>query len=96
MVEVSVLQVVTAALVIALASSLAAFGVRGTLIKGLSLYRRVRLLLLKARGKTEKGETEQRVVSGKAWDDFCDELKAAGAALVHGDAPMDPFNQVRV
>jgi len=35
----------------------------------------------------------ERVVSGKAWEEFCDTLKAAGAATLYGNAPMDPFNQ---
>ena len=36
---------------------------------------------------------EQRVVSGAAWDEFCDTLKAAGAAMLAPGAPRDPFNQ---
>ncbi|MXW67543.1 MAG: hypothetical protein F4Z72_11180 [Gemmatimonadales bacterium] len=33
------------------------------------------------------------MVSGKAWDEFCDTLKAAGAALTFPGAPRDPFDQ---
>ena len=36
---------------------------------------------------------EERVVSGEAWDEFCDTLKAAGAAMLAPGAPRDPFNQ---
>ncbi len=71
-------------------------GVRGIAFKGLAGYRAARLLFLRMRGQTEQGLTEKRVVSGAAWDEFCDSLKAAGAALVHGSAPVDPFNQVGV
>ncbi|MXY70937.1 MAG: hypothetical protein F4Y47_20605 [Acidobacteriia bacterium] len=35
----------------------------------------------------------QRVVSGQSWNDFCDALKAAGAAMSFPGAPQDPFNQ---
>ena len=59
----------------------------------LALIRRVSLLVLKLRGKTPADVAEQRVVSGQAWDEFCDTLKAAGAALNFPGAPRDPFNQ---
>ena len=36
---------------------------------------------------------EYRVVSGQAWNEFCDNLKAAGGALLYGNAPKDAFNQ---
>ncbi|MDD4602217.1 MAG: DUF1214 domain-containing protein [Bacteroidales bacterium] len=44
-------------------------------------------------GKTEEGLHANRVVSGKAWEEFCDRLKAAGASLLYPGAPRDPFNQ---
>ena len=59
----------------------------------LALLRRVSLLVLKLRGKTPADVAGQRVVSGRAWDEFCDTLKAAGAALNFPGAPRDPFNQ---
>ncbi len=59
----------------------------------LAMFRRASLLLLKLRGKTPADVAEQRVVSGRAWDEFCDTLKAAGAALNFPGAPRDPFNQ---
>ena len=59
----------------------------------LALFRRASLLVLKLRGKTPADVAGQRVVSGRAWDEFCDTLKAAGAALNFPGAPRDPFNQ---
>ena len=46
-----------------------------------------------ARAKTEEDIAARRVVSGAAWNEFCDTLKAAGAALHFPGAPQDPFNQ---
>lgn len=36
---------------------------------------------------------DQRIVSGKAWEEFCDNLKLAGSALMYTGAPRDPFQQ---
>ena len=46
-----------------------------------------------APGKTEKDIHDQRIVSGKAWEEFCDRLKLAGSALMYSGAPRDPFQQ---
>ena len=59
----------------------------------LGLFRRVSLLVLKLRGKTEDDVAAERVVNGRAWDEFCDSLKAAGASLNFPGAPQDAFNQ---
>jgi hypothetical protein len=59
----------------------------------LNQFRRVRHLYLKLTGKTEADLIAQRVVSGKAWTDFCDNLKAAGAALAYPGTPRDAFQQ---
>ena len=59
----------------------------------LGLFRRASLLVLRLRGKTPADASARRVVSGRAWDEFCDTLKAAGAALSFPGAPRDPFNQ---
>lgn len=50
-------------------------------------------MILKIRGTTESDIANQRIVSGKAWEEFCDTLKAAGAAMVFPGTPKDPFNQ---
>ena len=48
---------------------------------------------LKLRGKTEDDIHAQRVVTGKSWDEFCDNLKSAGASLMYPGTPRDAFNQ---
>ena len=66
---------------------------RRLLIGLLQLFRRISLLLNRLRGKTSADVAEERVVTGRTWDEFCDTLKAAGAALNYPGAPRDPFNQ---
>ena len=48
---------------------------------------------LRLRGKTEQDIHDGRIVSGKAWSDFCDELKTAGNVLLSPGAPRDPSQQ---
>lgn len=57
------------------------------------IHRFFRKLMLKLRGKTEDDIHEERIVSGKAWEDFCDRLKLAGSALMYSGAPRDAFQQ---
>ncbi len=57
------------------------------------IHKSFRKLILKLRGKTEKDIHDQRIVSGKAWEEFCDRLKLAGSALMYSGAPRDPFQQ---
>ena len=47
----------------------------------LALFRRISLFVWKLRGKTEDDVAAQRVTRGESWNEFCDTLKAAGAAL---------------
>ena len=51
------------------------------------------MLVLRLRGKTEADVSAQRIITGKAWEEYCDTIKAAGANLIHPGAPMDAFNQ---
>jgi hypothetical protein len=44
-------------------------------------------------GKKQEDIHAERVVSGKAWEEFCDNLKKAGGSLMYPGAPRDPFNQ---
>ena len=59
----------------------------------LALFRRISLFIWKLRGKTEYEVAARRVASGESWNEFCDSLKASGAALRFPGAPQDPFNQ---
>ena len=59
----------------------------------LSLFRRMSLLIRWLKGRTEDEDAARRVVQGESWNEFCDALKAAGAALQFPGAPQDPFNQ---
>jgi hypothetical protein len=48
---------------------------------------------MKMRGIKQEDIAAERVVSGKSWEDFCDHLKTAGAALMYPGTPVDPFQQ---
>ena len=59
----------------------------------LGLLRSSRLFIRKMRGIKEEDIHSERVVSGKAWEEFCDQLKLAGASLMYPGTPRDPFQQ---
>ena len=44
-------------------------------------------------GKRESDIHEERIVSGRAWEEFCDQLKLAGSVLRQPGTPRDAFNQ---
>lgn len=56
----------------------------------LNLFKKVRRFWLSLSGMTEADVHDQRVVSLKAWEEYCDGLKTAGAALLYPGAPKDP------
>ncbi len=61
-----------------------------------SLLNRLRQLTLwwrRMRGVTASSLAEERILSGKSWEEFCDTLKAAGASLSFPGTPQDAFNQ---
>jgi len=66
---------------------------RRLLVWLLGCFRRLSLAWLRLRGQTPASAAAARVVSGRAWDEFCDTLKGAGAALVFPGAPRDPMSQ---
>ena len=66
---------------------------KGFLFFLIRIHKGFRKFLLKLKGKTEKDVYDQRIVSGKSWEDFCDRLKLAGSALMYSGTPRDPFQQ---
>jgi len=66
---------------------------RKLLIGFLDVVRRAQQVWMRLRGLTPEGVAEQRIVTGKAWEEYCDTLKAAGASLNFPGTPRDPFNQ---
>lgn len=59
----------------------------------LGQFKKARVAYLRLRGRTLDDVAEQRVVSGTSWDEFCDTLKSAGAAIVFPGTPTDPLTQ---
>ncbi|MCF3938278.1 hypothetical protein [Gordonia tangerina] len=56
-------------------------------------FTKARVAYLRLRGQTPDSVAEKRVASGTSWDEFCDTLKAAGAAIVFPGTPTDPVTQ---
>ena len=66
---------------------------RTLLFAYLRIARFFRRLGLWFQGKNEAGIHDERITSGRAWDEFCDQLKLAGGVLKHPGTPQDAFNQ---
>lgn len=66
---------------------------RAFLIRALDGARKARRAWLDLRGQRPESLAEQRIISGRSWEEFCDTLKAAGAALQFPGAPQSPFDQ---
>lgn len=66
---------------------------KGILVIFLKVFQSFRRGWLKLTRRTEEDIHNQRVVTGKAWEEFCENLKTAGAALVYPGAPQDPIQQ---
>ncbi len=66
---------------------------RKILFAFLGIFGFFRKLKMKLFGKTENDIHDQRIVSGKAWEDFCDQLKLAGNVLKYPGTPQDAFDQ---
>lgn len=50
-------------------------------------------LVLKVRGKSMADLHDERILSGRAWTQFCDDLKAAGQVILSPGTPRDPFQR---
>jgi len=59
----------------------------------LKILKSTRKIGLKLSGRREEDIITQRIVTGKAWEDFCDQLKLAGTSLLYPGTPRDPFQQ---
>ena len=66
---------------------------RKLLFAFLSLSKYFRNLKRTVLGKTEDDMIKERIVSGRSWDDFCEQLKLAGTNLKYPGAPQDVFSQ---
>ena len=64
-------------------------GIRKNGFRALALYKQARILYLKwTGGRTEASEAEKRVISGQAWENWCESLKTAGATMVAPGCPQ--------
>mmetsp|Transcript_23352 Transcript_23352/g.36689 ORF Transcript_23352/g.36689 Transcript_23352/m.36689 type:complete len:460 (-) Transcript_23352:64-1443(-) len=67
--------------------------IRGLVMAGVEGYKAYNRLVLRIRGLTEDDVAHRRIVTGEAWEEFCDTLKAAGSAILGHNSPKDPLTQ---
>ena len=66
---------------------------RGLLFAFLGSIQSIQKVWRKIRGIKEEDVHNEMIVSGKAWEEFCDNLKKAGGAILYPGTPKDPFQQ---
>ena len=69
-------------------------GIRRLIFRLLAFYRTAARWFRGLRGLDDAALAERRVIGGQSWDEFCDALKAAGAAVSGFGTPTDPLTQV--
>ncbi len=67
--------------------------IRRLIFRVLGWYRQAARWFRGLRGISDAAIAERRVISGQSWDEFCDGLKAAGAAVSGFGTPTDPLTQ---
>ena len=58
-----------------------------TLVKKWQQFKR------KLRGQSIDDAASEAIASGRAWEEYCDTLKAAGGSILYGNPPQDPRSQ---
>mmetsp|Transcript_13158 Transcript_13158/g.25187 ORF Transcript_13158/g.25187 Transcript_13158/m.25187 type:complete len:461 (-) Transcript_13158:315-1697(-) len=66
---------------------------KGLVLALVSGYKASHRLLLRMQGLSTDDVAYRRVVTGQAWEEFCDTLKAAGSAVIGHGSPKDPLTQ---
>jgi hypothetical protein len=59
----------------------------------LNLQKRTAVRRMKRKGFTPDQAAAESIVSGRAWEEFCDTLKAAGGSILGFESPDDPFTR---
>jgi len=59
----------------------------------LNVIKRWQKVIRRLKGTSEDDIHTRRIISGKSWEEFCDNLKAAGASLMYPGTPRTGFDQ---